>query len=297
MSTRDFLFQNAIQNGNLETIKKIYEEGGTNLMDLPSDINFCTPLMSAAQNGHLEVVKYLINLGASTNVQDRGGYTPLMHAIVGGELDVVTYLIQQNVYPCDLLKLNNDNDCALDIARDQGFTEIEDLLATQLNTFLADADAINALQIKNDEEENKKLEQERIQEQEMNLNGIFLVCAKGILSNLKEFSLEELKSQNEDGLTPIMVATRHGKFVVLAYLIENEVPLDTRDNQGRTVLFHAAEKGHRRATQYLLIHGANLFDKNENKTVWDYAIENKHLHILDILDDWKLRFPNGEIKK
>jgi len=277
MSTRDFVFQNAIQCGDLEVLKQIYEEGGTNLIDLPSDVNYCTPLMLACQNGHLEVVKYLLSLGASTNLQDRGGFTALMHGIIGGEIEIVDYLIHQQICPCDLLKLNNDNDCILDISRDQGFEEIEKLLSIELNKLLSNPDAIAALAIKCEMEEREKIEKERRNnEMNNNLNGIFFYCGHGELNNLKTtFTINELNIQDDDGLTPLMIAAKYGKFTIVSYLLQQNASIAIRDYQGRTVLIHAIENGHRRITQYLLIHGANINEKYGKKTLWDLAVEKK----------------------
>ena len=65
--------------------------------------NGYTPLICASQNGHLEVVKYLIDKGANIESKDNSnfkylfwnGYTPLMHASKNIHLEVVEYLIDK----------------------------------------------------------------------------------------------------------------------------------------------------------------------------------------------------------
>jgi ankyrin repeat protein len=49
---------------------------------------------AAADEGHLDVVKYLISLGAHVNVGDNRGWTPLHMAAFFGHLSIVQFLVQ-----------------------------------------------------------------------------------------------------------------------------------------------------------------------------------------------------------
>ena len=53
-----------------------------------------TPLMAAAQAGHLDVVRHLLDSGAQIDLADRRGNTPLIAAVVFGRSDIVSYLVQ-----------------------------------------------------------------------------------------------------------------------------------------------------------------------------------------------------------
>ncbi|EAY02981.1 histone-lysine N-methyltransferase, H3 lysine-9 specific, putative [Trichomonas vaginalis G3] len=49
--------------------------------------------MYASENGYLEVVKYLISVGADKDAKNKFGWTPLMYASENSYLEVVKYLI------------------------------------------------------------------------------------------------------------------------------------------------------------------------------------------------------------
>lgn len=52
------------------------------------------PLMEASQEGHIEVVKYLIRAGASVNAQTQTGDTALTYACENGHTDVASLLLE-----------------------------------------------------------------------------------------------------------------------------------------------------------------------------------------------------------
>ena len=53
-----------------------------------------SPLIFASEEGHLDVVKYLVSKGADPNKQDARGYTPIDFAAANGHHDVVEYLFE-----------------------------------------------------------------------------------------------------------------------------------------------------------------------------------------------------------
>ena len=83
---------------------------------------------SAAQQGHLEVVKHFCNLLQDKNPRDHHGDTPLHRAAAAGHFAIVKYLVQflYNKHP-----KSGSFKTPLDYAIDQDQTEVIDFLTKQ----------------------------------------------------------------------------------------------------------------------------------------------------------------------
>ena len=85
-----------------------------------------TALLYASTGPFPETVKILLDKGAKANVVDSNEhFTPLMHAAAEGNLDVVKLLV---AYGADLDLKDVDGDNAESFARQAGHTEIADYL-------------------------------------------------------------------------------------------------------------------------------------------------------------------------
>ena len=85
----------AAEEGKLTSVQYLYEQSIRPFV-VASDDEGMTPLHSASFNGHIEVVKYLIEqCHANVEEKDNSGWTPLHYASVNGQIEVAKYLIEQ----------------------------------------------------------------------------------------------------------------------------------------------------------------------------------------------------------
>jgi ankyrin repeat protein len=91
------------------------------LKDLEVDINTNQMLISASENGHLQVVEYLLSIGA--NIHARDDYA-VRWASRNGHLKVVEYLVSVGA------DIHSDNDCTTRWASHNGHLEVVQYLVS-----------------------------------------------------------------------------------------------------------------------------------------------------------------------
>lgn len=111
----------AARLGDLNGCKKLVSEGAD-----PNGrgMHAMLPIMSAAGGGHLEVVEYLISVGADSNGHNESG-SALMWAVDSQNEDVVRFLMRQG---SNVNWLNHRGESALDQAIEKGGTNIIKIL-------------------------------------------------------------------------------------------------------------------------------------------------------------------------
>lgn len=114
--------------GRTETVAALLERTDTDV-NATADNNDYTPLFTAAANGHLEVVKFLlgrdgIDINATTKEQGAlgfGHYTALMAALDQQRLLIAELLIQQEEIDLNVM---GHRGTALDIATEDGYLRL-----------------------------------------------------------------------------------------------------------------------------------------------------------------------------
>jgi len=82
----------AAEEGKLEVVRAFIEVGGRDLDEKGE--NGWTALYFAANEGHLDIVKVLVQAGAGVDVTNNYGNTPLHKAAYSGNLEVCKYLVE-----------------------------------------------------------------------------------------------------------------------------------------------------------------------------------------------------------
>ncbi|EAY12363.1 hypothetical protein TVAG_245950 [Trichomonas vaginalis G3] len=101
----------ASENGHLEIVKYLISVGADK--DAKNEDGY-TPLMYASYFGKIGLVQYLISVGANKEAKDKNGYTPLICTSFNGRLEVVQYLISVGA---NKEAKNNDGETALMVAK------------------------------------------------------------------------------------------------------------------------------------------------------------------------------------
>lgn len=131
----------AAQNGQMEIVRY--------LLQFKVDINTVakskeTPLLSTLSRGHFEVSKLLIENGADVNVTNHLGQTPLMIASGNGSMELVQVLIEGNANPN---LRDNEGNTALMLALLSGNVDVVNyLLANKADINIKNKDGKTAIQ-------------------------------------------------------------------------------------------------------------------------------------------------------
>ena len=189
-------FCRAANDGNLEAVKKSIRDGADIDYRCPTSIGKETALFMASQNGHTEVVRWLLEAGADANTVDHQGASPLYMAAQKNHDDVVRLLLAE-VDPRDTI-LKSNGASPLHVAADLGS------IAT-LETLLDDGRLpVDGLSL----EGHTPLHQAAHQGQ---LKAIELLLRHGADASIAY-----------DGETPADIASRRGHDEVVALLTEAE---------------------------------------------------------------------------
>jgi len=91
----DVAIVHAARKNKLEFIKMLFEDGVR--LNTQDDMQFGnTALHAACSSGHLRIVEYLLENGASTDIPNEGGYTPLFYSICSNNRHCIPPLLMNH---------------------------------------------------------------------------------------------------------------------------------------------------------------------------------------------------------
>ncbi|BAT88718.1 hypothetical protein VIGAN_05230100 [Vigna angularis var. angularis] len=94
-------------------------------------------------------------------------------------------------------------------------------------------------------------------------------------------ALQAPSKATSDSVEALLDAVRYNDMDDVKSLEANGVPLDSKDDQGRTALHMAAANGHVDIVEYLIIKGVDLNAPNEEKnTPLHWACLNGHVEVV-----------------
>ena len=199
------------------------------------------------------MVEFLVQHSADVDVCDNEGWTPLHATASCGFTEIARYLIKEGA---NVAAVNNDGDLPIDICEDE---VMEQMLQEEMGKLDIDADAARS------EEENQMLED-----------------ANKWLNNK---SVKEKRHQRT-GATALHVAAAKGYMNVMSVLLQAEVDINARDNDGWTPLHAAAHWCQEEACKALV---EQMCDMDIKNNAGQAAIDVADGDIVKLLEELKAK--------
>nr|XP_027220828.1 serine/threonine-protein phosphatase 6 regulatory ankyrin repeat subunit B-like [Penaeus vannamei] len=272
--------QEAFQKGDMSKVRDLLTDGfDVNTVFQEKKKKECRPLHLAADGGHAEIVKILLQRGADKEANNYEGMTPLHLASWGGHAEVIKVLlgagangdartkegmtavhlasmgghvssIEELATRCDILTSTREGKSALHLAAEYGNLGAVQWLHLQgLDVSLKDRSGQTPLQLAKDEGHKKVVEfLLRHDQQTLNRNGVELhrAVAAGNLGEVRRIldlgANLNLQSavDGDDGRQPLHTAALLGHTDILRELLRAGADKDGRDRRGNTVVRYAA---------------------------------------------------------
>lgn len=216
----------AAQMGHLKTVQWLLKEGGAKITDIDKNIN--SALLLAAQKGHLETVDWLLHNGASITDIDKNHNTALLLAALNGHLNVVKHLLDSK--KVKITECDKDRNTAVLLAATQGHV--------------------------------------------------------GTVEWLLKSGGAKITETNTFGRTPLLLAAQAGREEMVKWLLTSGgAKISETDKGGNTALLLAAQAGRVEMVKWLLTNGgAKATETNKaGDTAYLLAARNGHAEILKCL--------------
>ncbi|XP_015919035.2 protein TANC2 isoform X1 [Parasteatoda tepidariorum] len=281
------LESNANPNSNMEATPIIHEicklgsaELLTTFMQLTAATDYAneigaTPLIIAAERGHLKVIEILINNGSKVHLQDKVGRCALSCAAEKGYLDIVTFLLQPNNW-VSLSQRSQAIQRALITASGAGRYEIcNDLVKIYNDSNMT----LNKLTTASSEGQKGLCRFFLSFSSASNADNLKLAAFLGHISTLQTLEDKDIdwNSKDEFRRSALAWACINNKTNAVQFLLEKKVAVSDRDYELSMPIHLAAKHGNADMVRLLLHNGSNpeIKDK-ENKTALECALTSNN---------------------
>jgi ankyrin repeat protein len=247
--------------GYLEKLKKMIEEG--QVQEDEPHVDGVTALHVAAQGGHLDMVKVLIEAGVASSIAhlDDGGRSPLVLAVQGNYGEVASVLVEAGADP-NTPYVDDEGD-AHNLLFDAIMVENEEfaLLLIEKGATISYFD-------------DKKVST-LLQASHRGLTNV----VKALLQRHSENGGKDdyIDVASEDGITPLVAAASEGHAECVKLLLDAKANVNAKDKDGTNSLMAASARGHLDVVSALLAAGANVNEQNvDGHTALMFAYNGKN---------------------
>jgi ankyrin repeat protein len=201
--------------GNIEAIQYHLEHGVSH--DVRTNDKFGNaPIHQAAQAGHIDIVRILIEYGCPINLKQNFSWRPIHYAASNGYTEMFKMLIE---YKADLKAVNGYGFSPIHLAAQEGYIEIVNILLKQgihLDTPILNADGNTPLQVA---------------AQNGHIKLVEILIKHGANINKKQ----------RHGWTALMLAAQFGQTAVVRFLLQRDADTTIREHDAQMNAENIAE--------------------------------------------------------
>ncbi|GKS78983.1 hypothetical protein wHma_09900 [Wolbachia pipientis] len=275
-------FTHAIENDDFKRLEE-YIDQHIDKYNVNRELLDKLPLLSwAACKNSVNVAQLLLSIGADIDIRCDQNWTPLHYAVSAGQYDMVRFLVNQGA---SILAKDNNVKTPLRIVNELGNTEVANFLRAKLDKYLFSAiERKDIRKVSDFLDGGANIEAKGINNQ----TPLCVASCKGNLYVLKLLLSRNTKVnvQDDSRKTPLHYAAREGHSDVAELLLGRGTMIDAEDCFGMAPLHYAAYHNRKNMVSFLIKQDAKIeaVDK-EAKTPLHYAAGKGHLDVAELLLD------------
>jgi ankyrin repeat protein len=242
---KDVQLRIAAKLGNVDGVKKAIANGANvNARDNSGTaLNHATAVMHS-NDGHHEVVRFLISIGADVNTKGTWGKTPLYNAVYWFRMEIFEMLLANGADVKVIVYDGLAYESILDRANNNNLPELADLIRKHGGKTLNELSKIAE-------------------------SSILAAAQTGHIEWVKKHLAagRNLNAKDEGGRHSIHLATKEGHDEIVKLFLQNGVHVNTRDKDGTTPLDWAIKYKRREIADFLRKHGGKRTNRKSTVNI------------------------------
>ncbi|MEM7380694.1 MAG: ankyrin repeat domain-containing protein [Bacteroidota bacterium] len=287
-----------IEKVDNETIKFLLSQEGNGVNKLTHDGR--TYIFWAAYKDNLEMMQYLVDQGAKTDIVDSHGYSLLNFAATTGQIntDLYDFVIKHGAKVTEEKNRDGANALLLVASFVQDYALVDYFLAKGIDLMAEDNNGNGifhyAAKRGNKDLLNKLIEQGVPYNKPSKVGENAFIFAsrgtRGFSNGLEAYEYLEKLGINPnvvtaDGITPLhSIAYSNKELPVFEYFVSKGVDINQADKDGNTALLNASWRNNLEAVQFLVANTKDINHTNKvGKSALTHAIQRNSLEVVNFL--------------